>query len=113
MKALLLGAGASYELGLPLVWELTAEVKNWLTPEKMDWLNALLATFAIFSAAIAVFASEASGISTKAKPFDRPVSWSKMRVHSVTEPCSEKSLRMSCSVVVRARLRTKSFIVVR
>ncbi|ENM3922552.1 hypothetical protein DDM61_003394, partial [Vibrio cholerae] len=40
MKALLLGAGASYELGLPLVWELTAEVKNWLTPEKMDWLNA-------------------------------------------------------------------------
>ena len=39
MKALFLGAGASYELGLPLVWELTAEIKNWLTPEKIDWLN--------------------------------------------------------------------------
>ncbi|MDR9426396.1 MAG: hypothetical protein RI567_14105, partial [Marinobacter sp.] len=39
MKALFLGAGASYELGLPLVWELTAELKNWLTPEKIDWLN--------------------------------------------------------------------------
>lgn len=39
MKALFLGAGASYELGLPLVWELTAELKNWLTSEKIDWLN--------------------------------------------------------------------------
>lgn len=39
MKALLLGAGASYELGLPLVWELTRELKNWLTPEKLDQLN--------------------------------------------------------------------------
>lgn len=39
MKALFLGAGASYELGLPLVWELTAELKNWLTPEKIGWLN--------------------------------------------------------------------------
>ncbi len=39
MNALLLGAGASYELGLPLVWELTNELKTWLTPEKLDWLN--------------------------------------------------------------------------
>lgn len=39
MKALLLGAGASYELGLPLVWELTNELKTWLMPEKLDWLN--------------------------------------------------------------------------
>lgn len=41
MKALLLGAGASYELGLPLVWELTRELKNWLTPEKLDQLNEI------------------------------------------------------------------------
>lgn len=39
MKALLLGAGASYELGLPLVWELTRKLKNLLTPEKLDQLN--------------------------------------------------------------------------
>lgn len=39
MKALFLGAGASYDFGMPLVWELTAELRNWLTPEKIDWLN--------------------------------------------------------------------------
>lgn len=39
MKALLLGAGASYEFGLPLVWELTRELKNWLTPGKLDQFN--------------------------------------------------------------------------
>ena len=39
MKSLFLGAGSSYELGLPLVWELTAEIKNWLTPQKLEWLN--------------------------------------------------------------------------
>ncbi|MFZ2752633.1 MAG: hypothetical protein WAZ48_04210 [Lysobacteraceae bacterium] len=39
MKALFLGAGASYDFGLPLVWELTAELRNWLTAEKVDWIN--------------------------------------------------------------------------
>ena len=38
--SLLLGAGASYEAGMPLVWELTAELKSWLTPEKFRELNA-------------------------------------------------------------------------
>src|SRR6202167_459972 len=37
---LFLGAGASYEAGMPLVWELTAEIKNWLTAEKIRELNA-------------------------------------------------------------------------
>lgn len=37
---LFLGAGASYEAGIPLVWELTSEIKNWLTPEKIRTLNA-------------------------------------------------------------------------
>lgn len=36
---LLLGAGASYELGMPLVGELTAEIRNWLTPDKLRELN--------------------------------------------------------------------------
>ena len=39
LTGLFLGAGASYELGMPLVWELTAEIKNWLTPEKLRSLN--------------------------------------------------------------------------
>ena len=39
MKALLLGAGASYELGLQLVWELTGELKNWLTSGKLNQIN--------------------------------------------------------------------------
>jgi hypothetical protein len=40
LTGLFLGAGASYEAGMPLVWELTAEIKNWLTAEKMRKLNA-------------------------------------------------------------------------
>jgi hypothetical protein len=39
LTGLLLGAGASYEAGMPLVWELTTEIKNWLTPEKIRDLN--------------------------------------------------------------------------
>jgi len=38
-KSLLLGAGASYELGMPLVWELTGEFKKWLTPDKLKSFN--------------------------------------------------------------------------
>ena len=37
---LLLGAGASYDLGMPLVQELTAELKRWLTPTKLEELNS-------------------------------------------------------------------------
>lgn len=37
---LLIGAGASYELGMPLVWELTTELKTWLTAEKLRRFNA-------------------------------------------------------------------------
>ena len=37
---LFLGAGASFEAGMPLVWDLTAEIKAWLTPEKLRELNA-------------------------------------------------------------------------
>lgn len=37
---LFLGAGASYELGMPLVWELTRELRDWLTPEKLRGLVA-------------------------------------------------------------------------
>ena len=36
---LLLGAGASYEMGMPLAQELTDELKNWLTPVKLRSLN--------------------------------------------------------------------------
>jgi hypothetical protein len=36
---LFLGAGASFEAGMPLVWDLTAEIKAWLTPEKLRELN--------------------------------------------------------------------------
>ena len=39
LTGLFLGAGASYEVGLPLVWELTTELKDWLTPEKLRSLN--------------------------------------------------------------------------
>jgi hypothetical protein len=39
LTGLFLGAGASAELGLPLVWELTNEVKQWLTPAKLRALN--------------------------------------------------------------------------
>ncbi|WP_333612703.1 hypothetical protein [Brevundimonas bullata] len=37
---LFLGAGASYELGMPLVWELTEELKRWLTPKKLRQFNS-------------------------------------------------------------------------
>jgi hypothetical protein len=30
---LFLGAGASFELGMPLVWHLTAEFKGYFTPD--------------------------------------------------------------------------------
>jgi hypothetical protein len=36
---LFLGAGASFEAGMPLVWDLTAEIKAWLTPDKLRALN--------------------------------------------------------------------------
>jgi hypothetical protein len=39
LTGLFLGAGASFEAGMPLVWELTAEIKNWLTAEKIRELN--------------------------------------------------------------------------
>ena len=37
---LFVGAGFSHEAGMPLVWELTSEIKNWLTPDKLRSLNA-------------------------------------------------------------------------
>ncbi|MGI0135298.1 MAG: hypothetical protein ACREBW_10120 [Candidatus Micrarchaeaceae archaeon] len=40
LTGLLLGAGASCEAGMPLLWELTAEIKTWLTAEKIRELNA-------------------------------------------------------------------------
>jgi hypothetical protein len=39
LTGLFLGAGASYEAGLPLVWEITRELKDWLTPDKLRSLN--------------------------------------------------------------------------
>ena len=39
LTGLLLGAGASYDTGMPLASELTKELKNWLTPTKVRWLN--------------------------------------------------------------------------
>lgn len=39
MKALFIGAGASYDCGMPLVWELTAEIRRWMSPEKLTTLN--------------------------------------------------------------------------
>ncbi len=36
---LLLGAGASFESGMPLVWDLSAEIRAWLTPAKLRELN--------------------------------------------------------------------------
>ncbi len=36
---LFVGAGFSYEAGMPLVWELTAEIKNWITGAKLLELN--------------------------------------------------------------------------
>ena len=40
LTGLFLGAGASFEAGLPIVWELTSEIRGWLTPEKFRELNA-------------------------------------------------------------------------
>ena len=39
LTGLFLGAGASYEIGMPLVQELTEEIYNWLTPDKFRSLN--------------------------------------------------------------------------
>ena len=39
LTGLLLGAGASYDLGMPLLKELTHELKSWLTPDKLRALN--------------------------------------------------------------------------
>jgi hypothetical protein len=39
MTGLFLGAGASFEAGMPLVWDLTAELRKWLTPEKLRSFN--------------------------------------------------------------------------
>ena len=39
LTGLFLGAGASYEAGMPLVCELTSELTNWLTPKKLRTLN--------------------------------------------------------------------------
>jgi hypothetical protein len=36
---LFLGAGASFELGMPLAWDLTNEITHWLTPDKLRELN--------------------------------------------------------------------------
>lgn len=38
-RGLFLGAGASYELGMPLAWDLTKEIQNWLSPAKLRSLN--------------------------------------------------------------------------
>jgi hypothetical protein len=40
LTGLFLGAGASYEAGMPLVWELTTEIRKWLTADKLWELNA-------------------------------------------------------------------------
>jgi len=40
LTGLFLGAGASVEVGMPLVWELTNELKQWLTPGELRCLNA-------------------------------------------------------------------------
>jgi hypothetical protein len=39
LTGLFLGAGASCEAGMPLVWELTKELKSWLTADKLRSLN--------------------------------------------------------------------------
>ncbi|MBB3231125.1 hypothetical protein [Halomonas stenophila] len=39
MKALFIGAGAAYDCGMPLVWELTAELRRCLTPERIVSFN--------------------------------------------------------------------------
>lgn len=39
LTGLFLGAGASYDVSMPLVWELTSELKKWLTAEKFKLFN--------------------------------------------------------------------------
>ncbi|MGE8051733.1 hypothetical protein ACQKPT_26020 [Pseudomonas monteilii] len=39
LTGLFLGAGASFDVGMPLVWDLTQKIKNWLTPEKLRGFN--------------------------------------------------------------------------
>src|SRR2546425_7747 len=39
LTGLFIGAGASYEVGMPLVWDLTSELKAWLTRQKLRELN--------------------------------------------------------------------------
>lgn len=39
MQALFLGAGSSYDCAMPLVSELTAEIRRWLTPDKIHEIN--------------------------------------------------------------------------
>jgi hypothetical protein len=39
LTGLFLGAGASFEARMQLVWDLTGEIKNWLTAEKLRTLN--------------------------------------------------------------------------
>ncbi|AZD50091.1 hypothetical protein [Pseudomonas chlororaphis] len=39
LTGLFLGAGASYDVSMPLVWELTSDIKKWLTAEKLKLLN--------------------------------------------------------------------------
>ncbi|MDG4720030.1 MULTISPECIES: hypothetical protein [Thalassospira] len=38
-RGMFLGAGASYDFGLPLVWDITNEIRDWLTPNKLNDLN--------------------------------------------------------------------------
>ena len=42
LTGIFLGAGASFELGMPLAWDLTNEIQNWLSPEKLKQLNESL-----------------------------------------------------------------------
>src|SRR4051812_5113417 len=39
LTGLFLGAGATCEVGMPLVWDLTDELKRWLTPDQLRSLN--------------------------------------------------------------------------
>ncbi|KPX53320.1 hypothetical protein LCH33_003677 [Pseudomonas amygdali] len=39
LTGVFLGAGASYDVGMPLVWDLTAELKAWLTIDKLKAFN--------------------------------------------------------------------------
>ena len=40
LTGLLLGAGASYDVAMPLARELTEELKRWMTPDKLEELNS-------------------------------------------------------------------------